>query len=215
MFLISIDSNYYLMKFVDLDFINDRAIKNWSRYLISNCSSFLAVLFPLLIIYISTTTFKPERFGTRLNGAKALPYFWLILCMIPLLYLASFSTDFLNTYPTYRDYQEYNYFNVDQWVTVAIYEFCYGIDFISVEVFYRGFMVIALSKLVGKEAILPMVVIYCFLHFGKPMGEAISSIFGGYILGILAYRTRNIYGGLIVHLGVAWGMEFFAYLQIS
>ena len=58
-----------------------------------------------------------------------------------------------------------------------------------------------------------MITVYCFLHFGKPMGEAISSIFGGYILGILAYESRNIYGGLIAHLGVAWGMEYLAYLQ--
>ena len=53
----------------------------------------------------------------------------------------------------------------------------------------------------------------CFLHFGKPAGEAISSIFGGYILGILAFRSRNIYGGLIAHLGVAWGMDWLAFLN--
>jgi hypothetical protein len=46
------------------------------------------------------------------------------------------------------------------------------------------------------------------------MGEAISSIFGGYILGIFAYSSRNIYGGLIAHLGVAWGMEYLAYLNL-
>ena len=74
-------------------------------------------------------------------------------------------------------------------------------------------MVVALSKFVGREAILPMVAVYCFLHFGKPMSETISSIFGGYILGILAYSSRNIYGGLIAHLGVAWGMEYMAFLH--
>ena len=74
-------------------------------------------------------------------------------------------------------------------------------------------MVIALSRFVGKEAILPMITVYCFLHFGKPAGEAISSIFGGYILGILAFRSRNIYGGLIAHLGVAWGMDWLAFLN--
>jgi len=101
---------------------------------------------------------------------------------------------------------------VDQWVTAGIYELFYGFDFLSVELFFRGFLVIALSRFVGKDAILPMVAVYCFLHFGKPAGEAISSIFGGYILGILAYSSRNIYGGLIAHLGVAWGMELMAYL---
>jgi hypothetical protein len=58
-----------------------------------------------------------------------------------------------------------------------------------------------------------MISVYCFLHFGKPMGEAISSIFGGYILGVIAYNTKSISGGIIVHMGVAWMMDFFAYLQ--
>ena len=108
---------------------------------------------------------------------------------------------------------EYIQLGVPQWQTVGIYEICYGSKFISVELFFRGFMVVGLSRIIGRDAILPMVAVYCFLHFGKPVGEAISSIFGGYILGILAYESRNIYGGLIAHLGVAWGMELMAYLQ--
>jgi len=51
------------------------------------------------------------------------------------------------------------------------------------------------------------------LHFGKPIGEAISSIFGGYVLGVIALNTKSIVGGSIVHIGVAWLMELFAYLQ--
>ena len=93
--------------------------------------------------------------------------------MIPLLFIASFSADFLATYPTYRDYQEYIHLDVPQWVTVVIYEVCYGCDFISVELFFRGFMVIALSKYVGKDAILPMVAVYCFLHFGLVSGRSL------------------------------------------
>ena len=125
--------------------------------------------------------------------------------------------------PSETDYEGYVYFNTanfeykflhtEQWLTAGIYELCYGFDFISVELFFRGFLVVALSRFVGKDAILVMVVVYAFLHFGKPAGETISSIFGGYILGILAYSSRNIYGGLVAHLGVAWGMEYFAYLQ--
>ena len=39
------------------------------------------------------------------------------------------------------------------------------------------------------------------------MAEAISSFFGGTLLGIVAYNTGSIWGGLIVHLGIAWMME--------
>jgi hypothetical protein len=210
---LSLDSSYYLMKFVRGTFHSNYFVSVWINSCISNLSSFLSVIIPLYIVYYSVRYFKPEYYGLRLNGAHIKPYFWLILFMFPLIYLASFQPDFLHTYPTYNDLHEYRFLGVSQWVTAGIYELCYGFDFLSVELFFRGFMVIALSKFVGKDAILPMVAVYCFLHFGKPAGETISSIFGGYILGILAYKSRNIYGGLIAHLGVAWGMEYMAYLH--
>ena len=81
------------------------------------------------------------------------------------------------------------------------------------EFFFRGFLVIGMISLLGRGAVLPMACVYCFLHFGKPMGEAISSIFGGYILGVVAYETRGIWGGVIVHVGIAWLMELAAFTQ--
>ncbi|MFT5822444.1 MAG: hypothetical protein ACI8ZM_003700 [Crocinitomix sp.] len=215
MLLLAFDCSYYIMQFTDGSFSDNPYIERWGRASASNISGLVTIIIPLYFIYLLVKHFKPEWYGLRLNGAKVLPYFWLILFMFPLIYLASLQPDFLETYPTYTDNFEYKFLEIDQWITAGIYELCYGFDFLSVELFFRGFMVIALSRFVGKEAILPMVVVYCFLHFGKPAGEAVSSIFGGYILGILAYSSRNIYGGLIAHLGVAWGMEYMAYLQFN
>ena len=149
-----------------------------------------------------------------MNGAKIRPYLWMIIFMLPLIYLASFQSDFLHTYPTYNDYHEYRFLAVPQWVTAGVYELCYGFDFLSVELFFRGFMVIALSKFVGRDAILPMVVTYCVLHFGKPYGETVSSVFGGYLLGVFAFYSRNIYGGIAIHMGIAVLMDIAAYLQV-
>lgn len=215
LFFLAIDCSYYLMNYASILYVDNPFVSMWIHSCVSNLGSLLTVIIPLFIIYSIVKHFKPELYGLRLNGAKVAPYFGLILLMIPLLYLASFQKDFLAAYPTYKEYSAYQFLAIDQKVTVAIYELSYGFDFISVELFFRGFMIIALSKFVGKDAILPMVVVYCFLHFGKPAGEAISSIFGGYILGILAYTSRNIYGGLIAHLGVAWGMEYMAFLQFN
>ena len=39
------------------------------------------------------------------------------------------------------------------------------------------------------------------------MGEAISSFWGGLLLGIVSFNTRSVWGGLMVHLGIAWLME--------
>ena len=70
-----------------------------------------------------------------------------------------------------------------------------------------------MTKYLGPQAILPMAAFYCFYHLGKPAGEAISSIFGGYILGIFSYTTKSVWGGVIIHISIALLMEFFAFIQ--
>jgi membrane protease YdiL (CAAX protease family) len=98
-------------------------------------------------------------------------------------------------------------------VTALLYELCYGWDFVPTELIFRGFLVIGMSRVLGRGAVLPMVVWYCTVHFGRPVGETISSLFGGYLLGVLALSTRSIWGGLLIHIGIAWGMELAAFLQ--
>lgn len=113
----------------------------------------------------------------------------------------------------YKTSEAHLYLEVPEYITVMIYELAYGLDFVTVEFLFRGFMVIGLMHVVGRRAVLAMAVVYCFLHFGKPAGEAISSIFGGYILGVIAFETRSIWGGIIVHLGIAWMMEIIGFVQ--
>jgi membrane protease YdiL (CAAX protease family) len=100
------------------------------------------------------------------------------------------------------------------WWQKLLYELTYGTDFISIEFFFRGFLILAFIKWVGKDAILPMACFYCTIHFGKPLGECISSYFGGMLLGIVVYNTRSILGGLLVHLGIAWMMEVAGYVAL-
>jgi membrane protease YdiL (CAAX protease family) len=91
----------------------------------------------------------------------------------------------------------------------------YGYDFIPTELLFRGFMIIGMAHLLGRGALLPMVVCYATLHFGKPLGETIGSVFGGYILGVIALRSRSIWGGMFVHIGIAWAMELAAWIQLT
>ena len=113
----------------------------------------------------------------------------------------------------YKTSQAHVYWQLPEWVSVLIYELAYGWDFLTVEMIYRGFFVISLSALLGRSSVIAMASLYCFLHFGKPELEAVSSIFGGYILGVIALETRSIFGGVILHIGIAWMMEVFGYLQ--
>jgi hypothetical protein len=185
----------------------------WGYKVLVNFQSLLTVLAPILVFYYLKDKEASHAYGLTETRFDARPYLTLIAIMLPLLIMASFHESFLKQYPMYKGSAADEYLGVNEVVTVGIYELFYGLDFITVELLFRGFFVIGLARFLGRSAVLPMAVVYCSLHFGKPMGEAISSIFGGYILGVVAFETRSIWGGIMVHLGIAWLMELIAFLQ--
>lgn len=150
-------------------------------------------------------------YGFHSKGVVLKPYFILLLLMGPLVVWASTQGDFLLIYPRAFHLGISQAGTTNQLLTL-LYEVCYSIDFITTEFFFRGFLILAFARFAGPKAILPMCVFYLTIHFEKPLGETISSFFGGWILGILAYETRSIYGGIIVHLGIALLMEVVAFL---
>ncbi len=174
--------------------------------------SLVTVLLPLYLFYRIAAP-ASHFYGLTLRHFQAKPYGTLLLLMTPLIALASFSPDFLAAYPRYQATGGLSASGLPAWVPVAVYETAYGWDFISVELLFRGLMVIGMAHLLGRSAIVPMVTTYAFLHFGKPLGETLGSIFGGYILGVIAYQSRSIFGGILIHVGVAWLMELAAYAQ--
>jgi hypothetical protein len=177
--------------------------------------SFLTVFLPILAFYYFHDKDKKHLYGLNAYKFDASPYFTMLAIMLPLIIAASFSEGFLRQYPMYKTSSAHLHLGVSEWVTVFSYEIAYGLDFITVEYLFRGFLVVGMMTLLGRGAVLSMAVLYCFLHFGKPAGEAISSIFGGYILGVVAYETRSVWGGVIVHMGIAWMMELVAFIHKS
>jgi hypothetical protein len=173
------------------------------------------VYWPLLVIIVSCILFiiwkvlHPENnfYGLKFTGVDWKPYWIMLLIMVPLIAAASTQRDFLSMYPKMKVVAGiYDLQNLSFW-NKLLFELSYGSDFITIELFFRGFLILGFIKWVGKDAILPMAFFYCTIHFGKPLGECISSFFGGMILGVVVYHTRSILGGLIVHLGIAWLME--------
>ena len=169
------------------------------------------ILFIIWKIYYSKESF----FGLTVKSFNWKPYLIMLLIMVPLIAAASTQPDFLNMYPKLKDVDTALHGVKNKWFYHLLHELSYGSDFISVELFFRGFLILASVKIVGKDAILPMACFYCTIHFGKPLGECISSYFGGMILGIVVYNTRSIIGGLMVHLGIAWLMELGGYIGNS
>lgn len=180
--------------------------------LLSEMRYFITILLPLLILWMSIKKPSEPFFGLTSKNIIFKPYLLLLFLMIPLIIMAAQNPSFLETYPLFRSYGIEHNWNVALGWIVLMYEFIYAASFLSIELFYRGFLVIGLAKVMGKDVIIPMVCLYAFLHFEKPMGEAVSSIFGGYLLGIFAYYSKNIWGGVFVHVGIALLMEIIAAL---
>lgn len=172
------------------------------------------MLIPLICWYFYYKKKNPEfnRFGFTAKNFDAKPYFIMLAMMVPLIIAASFRQSFQWDYPRYVPGAAENYWGVSSYLTVFGFESSYSIQFIGLEWFFRGFMVLALSKFFGPAAVWPMVSVYVFLHFGKPMGETIGSLFGSFILGTISLHTKSITGGIIIHLGIALLMELMAWI---
>lgn len=164
------------------------------------------------ILFFIWKLFDPQQpfYGLTSKNLNWKPYIIMLLIMLPLIAAASTQHDFLLMYPKLQSSLPLSHDLT--WVHKLLFELSYGTDFFSIEIFFRGFLILAFIKWVGKDAILPMACFYCTIHFGKPLGECISSYFGGIILGIVVSNTRSIWGGLMVHLGIAWLMEIGGYI---
>jgi hypothetical protein len=170
------------------------------------------IIISCVLFVIWKTVDKDQPFyGIKAKGINWKPYLWMLLIMLPLVAAASTQPDFLAMYPKLKTITEDGGTGITWWQKL-LFELSYGTDFISIELFFRGFLILAFIKWAGKDAILPMACFYCTIHFGKPLAECISSYFGGIILGVVVYHTRSILGGLIVHLGIAWMMEIGGYI---
>jgi len=168
----------------------------------------------VLVLFMIWKIFHPNEnfYGIKTKGVDWKPYWLMLLIMLPLIAAASTQNDFLQMYPKMKMMSGFTHpENFGFWEKL-LFELAYGSDFISIELFFRGFLVLGFVKWFGKDVILPMALFYCTIHFGKPVGECISSFFGGVLLGVVAYNTRSILGGLIVHLGIAWLMELGGYI---
>ncbi len=148
---------------------------------------------------------RPRDFGFRFKGTlRHLPlYVGAYLFMLPLLIWASTWESFQTYYPFYQRAAEGGW-------GLVLYEIGYGFQFLGVEAFFRGFMTFGLYRRFGWLAVPMMTVPYTMIHFSKPMPEAAAAILAGLILGTMAIRSKTFVPGLLLHLAVAFTMDFLA-----
>ena len=165
----------------------------------------LFLVVPAAIVRIG---FKHRLRDYGMNLALQRRHWWLYLglfaAVFPLVLLAARRPDFQSIYPFYRGAFQASAREILAW------EAAYLTQFFALEFFFRGFLVLGLSRAIGRASIWLAMLPYAMLHYHKPPAEAFAAIVAGVVLGEVAYRTKSIAGGVIVHVGVASTMELLA-----
>jgi len=156
-----------------------------------------------------------REYGLSFKGFfKHLPiYGILFLIVLPAVIAVSFTDSFANHYPFYKPFKNALHPRGLYWHDFLIWEVIYMLQFFSLEFFFRGFLLHSLKRSLGAYAVFVMAVPYCMIHFGKPMPETLGAVAAGVVLGTLALRTGSIWAGVMIHVSVAWTMDWLALIQ--
>jgi hypothetical protein len=141
-------------------------------------------------------------YGLKLEGLLSHTWIYVAMFMIvlPAVWFVSHTEGFQRMYPFY-DNAHLSALDFVAWTLV------YGLQFFSLEFFFRGFMIHGTKHRFGYYAILVSVVPYCMIHFGKPLPETIGAIIAGLALGTLSLMSRSIWLGVFIHVSVAVSMD--------
>lgn len=144
---------------------------------------------------------SPADYGFRLwRRGHGWIYLLLYLIMLPVLVVISLSDSFQAKYPFYDQAGE----SLSHFL---LFELAYGVQFFSLEAFFRGFLIFALFRKFGYYAVVIMTIPYCMIHFSKPLPETLGSIIAGLVLGYLAIQSRSWLPGALLHWGVGLTLD--------
>ena len=182
------------------DDYNLQNLLNWGL----NCILVFLILPGLIVKFIFKE--KLSDYGFQLKGIRKHKwiYILLILIMLPIVFFISKTDAFLHKYPFYHITSK------EQLNNFLIWEIIYILQFISIEFFFRGFLLHGVKHRFGYYSILFAVVPYCMIHFGKPVSETFGAIIAGCILGFLSLNTNSIVLGILVHVTIAVTMDICA-----
>jgi membrane protease YdiL (CAAX protease family) len=127
-------------------------------------------------------TFGDWKAGLVITGAA-------VLIMAPILWLIGRSD------PAMRDYYS--------WQATRILPLLTFLELIGWEFFFRGFLLFGYEKKFGVHALWLQAVPFALAHITKPAVETLSTIFGGFAFGWVAWRTRSFVYPFLIHWFVA------------
>lgn len=154
------------------------AFKYWDRIL-------LYLVIPLLITILFFRE-KPREYGFSFGDWKlGLIYTFIgILFMAPIIYYLGHGD------ASMKSYYEKQLTGLP-WSTF--------LDLLGWEFFFRGWILFAYARKFGPEALWLHAVPFALAHIGKPEVETLSTIFGGFAFGWIAWRTKSFFYAFLIH----------------
>ena len=151
------------------------------------------ILFLVIPLLITLVIFRqaPKEFGFQLGDWKIGLLLTLggILLMTPIIWLLGHNNPGMHDY--YKPYLNAN---------LPLYTF---LDLIGWEFIFRGWLLFGYGRKFGAEAIWLQAVPFAIAHLGKPEVETLSTIFGGFAFGWVAWRTRSFLYPFLIHWYIA------------
>ena len=74
-----------------------------------------------------------------------------------------------------------------------------GFELFAWEFFCRGWLLGAFGRKYGTDAVWLQAIPFALMHLFKPPLEALSTVFGGALFGLLAWRTGSFLYGFLIH----------------
>jgi membrane protease YdiL (CAAX protease family) len=129
---------------------------------------------------------NPKEYGFSLGDWKAGLVITVIgiLCMAPIIYYLGRGDPSMQKY-----YQPY---------TVGL-PWTTFLDLIGWEFIFRGWILFGYARKFGPESLWLQAVPFALMHNGKPEVETLSTIFGGFAFGWVAWRTKSFLYPFLIH----------------
>lgn len=154
--------------------------------------SFRVVLYLVIPLFFIIAVFRenPKEYGFGLGDWKA----GLIITLIGILIMAPVIYFLGRDNPSMQKYYQ-PLVNGLPWSTF--------LDLIGWEFIFRGWILFGYARKFGPEALWVQAVPFALMHNGKPEVETLSTIFGGFAFGWVAWRTKSFLYPFLIHWFIA------------
>jgi len=153
---------------------------------------FRVVLYLVVPLFFIVVLFRenPKEYGFGFGDWKA----GLIITAIGVVFMAPIIYFLGSDNPAMQKYYQ-PHVNGLPWTTF--------LDLLGWEFIFRGWILFGYARKFGPESLWVQAVPFALMHNGKPEVETLSTIFGGFAFGWVAWRTKSFLYPFLIHWFIA------------